>query len=279
MAAIELLDDWSHAPAPLTTVLLERYLARIEVQQPEAPTETALAEVLWAHLTAFPFENFDALLGRPVDVDPESLVTKFVDGQRGGYCFEQNMLLGASLGAIGFPVRLLGARGILGASEPRPRTHLALLVDLPDGSGRLVDAGFGRTTLRSPLTLEPSQVQRLGSDEYRLVDRDGELAVQARRAGAPDWVSLYLLDPRPLLPIDVEMANHFVATHPKSHMKEQPIVLRPLATGKRSLVGRRFVAEEAGRQVDRELEPGEIDAVLRDEFGIFLPVPLDTLQG
>lgn len=270
MAAIELVDDWSHAPAPLTTLLLDRYLDRIGIRRPDAPTEIALAEVLWAHVAAFPFENFDALLGRPVELDHESLVAKFVDGRRGGYCFEQNMLLGASLSAIGFPVRLLGARGILGASEPRPRTHLALLVDLPDGRGRLVDAGFGRTTLRAPLTLEPGRVQRLGRDEYRLVDRDGELAVQTRPAGVTDWVSLYLLDPRPLLPIDVEMANHFVATHPKSHMKERAIVLRPLATGKRSLVGSRLVVEEDGRRVDRELEPEEFDAVLRDEFGIVL---------
>lgn len=271
MTAIELVDDWSHALEPLTAPLLDRYLDRIGVRRPAAPTETALAELLWAHVAAFPFENFDALLGRPVELDHESLVAKIVDGQRGGYCFEQNMLLGASLSAIGFSVRLLGARGILGATEPRPRTHLALLVDLPDGGGRLVDAGFGRTTLRAPLTFEPGCVQQLGGDEYRLVDRDGELVVQTRRASAPDWVSLYLLDPRPLLPIDVEMANHFVATHPRSHMKERPIVLRPLATGKRSLVGRRFVVDEAGRQVDRELEPDEFDAVLREEFGIVLP--------
>jgi N-hydroxyarylamine O-acetyltransferase len=271
MAAIELVDDWSRTPAPLAEPLLERYLQRIGLARPSAPTLSALHDILWGHLAAFPFENFDALLGLPVTLAHEPLVEKLVDGQRGGYCFEQNILLGASLQALGYSVSLLAARGILGATGPRPRTHLALLIELGDGRRRLVDAGFGRASLRSPLELEPGRIQPVGRDEYRLVDHHGELAVQCRPIGAPHWTTLYLLDPRPLLPIDVEMANHFVATHPASHMKERPIVLRPVATGKRSLVGLRFVADEQDRQLDRDIAPAELDELLRSEFAIHLP--------
>ena len=47
------------------------------------------------------FENLDPLLKRPVKLDAASLEAKLVKGGRGGYCFEQNLLFGHVLRALG----------------------------------------------------------------------------------------------------------------------------------------------------------------------------------
>jgi N-hydroxyarylamine O-acetyltransferase len=59
-----------------------------------------------------------------VSLVPEDLERKLVAQRRGGYCFEQNLLLKAALEALGAEVDLFLARVRLGA-EPgvtRPRT-------------------------------------------------------------------------------------------------------------------------------------------------------------
>src|SRR5664280_1308939 len=87
---------------------LENYLARIGFRGPTEPNLTTLAAIHAAHVNAIPFEGFDPLLRRPVKLDLASLQEKLVESRRGGYCFEQNVLLKAALEAIGFKVTGLG---------------------------------------------------------------------------------------------------------------------------------------------------------------------------
>ena len=48
------------------------------------------------------FENIDVLLKRDVSLYLATLQRKLVHRRRGGYCFEQNTLLGAALRVLGF---------------------------------------------------------------------------------------------------------------------------------------------------------------------------------
>ena len=73
---------------------LDAYLARIGLSG-----QPALAEVHRAHVTSIPFENLDPRRGIPVSLAPENLERKLVDARRGGYCFEQNLLLATALEA------------------------------------------------------------------------------------------------------------------------------------------------------------------------------------
>ena len=262
---------WSFQVEPLSPAQLETYLSFLGVSAPAAaPTLDLLTELQLAHTRAIPFENFDPIAGRTVSLDAADLTAKLLSGTRGGYCFEHNILHAAALTALGYALRLLAGRVLVGAPEARPRTHLALRVDI-DGSSWIVDTGFGRTSLNGPLELGNEEPQLVAGDTYRLSEQDGEYLVQSSRGEGRRWTDLYVLDPSPVYPVDVEMANYFVATHPKSHLKVAPVVLRPSAAGKRSLAGGRLVVDEGERQVDREIAPGELAAVLRDEFGIVLP--------
>src|SRR5919201_4472917 len=104
---------------------LEAYLARIGVRG-----RPGLAELHRAHVTSIPFENLDPRRGIPVSLETEDLERKLVHRRRGGYCFEQNLLLKAALEALGAEVEMLLARVRVGRppGTPRPRTHLVLRV-------------------------------------------------------------------------------------------------------------------------------------------------------
>src|ERR1700758_5278811 len=90
---------------------LNEYFDRIGYRGPAEPNLDALQGLVTAHTRTIPFENLDPLLGIPVDdLSPEALVDKLVHRRRGGYCYEQNGLMGYVLAEIGFRVRRLAAR-------------------------------------------------------------------------------------------------------------------------------------------------------------------------
>ena len=89
-----------------------------------------LTELHRAHVTSIPFENLDPYQGLPVSLQVEDLERKLVRERRGGYCFEQNLLLKAALEALGADVDMFLARTRVDAKPGvvRPRSHLVLRV-------------------------------------------------------------------------------------------------------------------------------------------------------
>jgi N-hydroxyarylamine O-acetyltransferase len=75
---------------------LGAYLERIG-----ASTASGIKDIHRAHALAIPFENLDPRRGVPVSLETEDLQRKLVGRRRGGYCFEQNLLLAAALEALG----------------------------------------------------------------------------------------------------------------------------------------------------------------------------------
>jgi N-hydroxyarylamine O-acetyltransferase len=114
---------------------LAEYLARVGLAAAPAPTAEGLAELHHAHATHIPFENLDVLLGRTIRLDPASLHQKLVRDGRGGYCFEQNLLLHHALTGLGFAVVRLAARVVWNRPPEAPimpLTHALLRVSPAD---------------------------------------------------------------------------------------------------------------------------------------------------
>jgi N-hydroxyarylamine O-acetyltransferase len=84
---------------------LDAYLERIGLDG-----RPSIAQVHRAHLTSIPFENLDPHQGVAVSLEVEDLERKLVSERRGGYCFEQNLLLKAALEALGAEVDMFLAR-------------------------------------------------------------------------------------------------------------------------------------------------------------------------
>lgn len=209
---------------------LEGYLARIGLDG-----RPGLTEVHRAHVTSIPFENLDPHCGVPVSLAVEDLERKVVVRRRGGYCFEQNLLLKAALETLGAEVDLLLARVRWGAPAGvmRPRSHLVLRVRT-EGASWHADVGFGAGTPLEPLPFGPGVEHEQAGWRFRIVEEGQELVLQTVQSD--EWVDVYGFPAHPVPFVDLETSNWFTSTHPRSPFVSGLIVSSQAADGTRTML-------------------------------------------
>ena len=254
---------------------LDAYFRRVGYDGPRTPTLETLRELHRLQPQAIAFENLDPLLGRPVKLDAGSLDAKLVKGGRGGYCFEQNLLFGHVLRALGFKVREATAR-VRWSVPPgvqTPRVHALLIVEA-EGESYLVDVGFGGNVATSPLALRSRDEQTTPHEPFRLVEDAHRVVVEAKIAG--EWTSLYATDLAESIPADFELGNWFTSAHPES------IFVNGLLAA-RAEPDRRYALFNNVLSVHKLKEGSEkrtLDArELRDALGDLFKIRLDGLDG
>jgi N-hydroxyarylamine O-acetyltransferase len=249
---------------------LDAYLDRIRLGRRPDPTLETLRMVVSGHCAVIPFENIDVLLGRAPKLDLGSLQAKMVRGKRGGYCFEQNLLLRAGLCALGFTATGMIARVVRGlpADAARGASHMVVRVDLPEGPF-LVDVGFGSLTPTGPLAMRPTIEQETPHEPMRLLPVGSELVLQAKLDNI--WENLWRLCSHAVADADYEVANWFTATNPGSVFVSNMIAARPGSGGARHtfLNGRVSLRLADGTVERRELvDDAGIADVLVGTFGL-----------
>ena len=209
---------------------LDAYLARVGLKG-----RPSVAEVHRAQVTSIPFENLDPHCGIPVSLAVEDLERKLVSRRRGGYCFEQNLLLKAALEALGAEVELFLARVRLGTprSVTLPRSHLVLRVRA-DSTTWLADVGFGLGSLLEPLPFGPCEEHAQSGWRFRVVEEEPELVLQTAQEDA--WLDVYGFVPDPVPFVDVETSNWFTSTHPRSPFVTGIMVSAHASDGSRSML-------------------------------------------
>jgi len=250
----------------MTDNRLAAYLDRIAL--PAAPDVSAegLAALLSAHRRAIAFENLDIPLGRGIRIDSESVFDKLVTRRRGGYCFEQNRLLGDRLVELGFTLRPLLARVHLG-NPPEAitvRSHVTLLVTL-DGAPWIVDGGFGGSDLPLLPLIDGATATSPDGATHRL-RRTGALcgdwlleragphgATDGRALPHEDWQAQYSFDLVHVAPDDLEQCNHWTSTRPGTRFTTLHIASIALPSGFASLTDRMLVVQEGGTKSTREI--------------------------
>ena len=254
---------------------LDAYLARINYTGPRTPTYDVLAGILRAHTASIPFESFDVLLGRPIRLDTEGLHAKIVIGNRGGYCFEHASLMHAALEAMGFAPLRHCSRVVL--FEPRHesvRQHMFLTVSI-GGATYVVDPGFGPFACPLPIPIDGTPVPtsapthrlaREGNDWFLYVTRDGK-QIQG-------WVSTMEEE----YPVDFEMMNHYIATHPASFFTHNILASAVTQGGRVNIMNQgvhiiRNGAVEPMQLADRKA----LRALVAQHFGFDLP-ELETMR-
>jgi N-hydroxyarylamine O-acetyltransferase len=248
---------------------IDAYLSRIRYRGDREPTLATLRALHLAHATQIPFENLDILLGRPIRIDLDNLQEKLVFGRRGGYCFEQNTLFAGVLRAVGFDTTLLAARVRFGTTRVLPRTHMVLRVQ-SDGAEWLADVGFGAAGLLQPIRFGDSKEVRQFAWKYRLVRNTGHWVLQSLREGA--WTDLYAFTLEPQLPVDFEVANHYVSTHPQSRFVRALTVQQVMPDERKTLVDRELAIERSGGVERRTIGNDDVLLdVLAETFGLSFP--------
>jgi N-hydroxyarylamine O-acetyltransferase len=189
---------------------LDAYLERVGLNG-----RPSIGQVQRAHLSSIPFENLDPHQGLPVSLAVEDLERKLVTERRGGYCFEQNLLLKAALEALGAEVDMFLARMRLGEKPGvvRPRTHLVLRVR-ENGASWHADVGLGARGILEPIPFGPGPTREQSGWSFRVVNDGSELVLQ--QLAVDEWTDLYGFLPRPVPLVDVETSNWWASTHPRS---------------------------------------------------------------
>ncbi len=262
-------DEWQ-----IDRLDLDAYLSRIDYPGGLSPTGSTLTRLHRAHVAAIPFANLDIVLGHGVAVDLDSVQTKLVNRQRGGYCYEHGVLFAAALERIGYSVDRLLARIGDDKQRPRPRSHMTLHVH-SDTEEWLADVGFGAGLLE-PLPWGGTESHRQGGWTYQLTQESGSW--QLREAQGQDWAVLYSFTEDPQHASDVEVANHFTSTHPSSPFVGQLVVMRKDLEERRRLLNRRLtITRPDGTTDERELTDTQVAAALHDDFGLSLTPDEETV--
>ncbi|MCC6689445.1 MAG: arylamine N-acetyltransferase [Saprospiraceae bacterium] len=226
---------------------IEKYLARIAFEGTPVADMRTLVQIQQKHIASIPFENLNPLLGIPVLLDDDSLFKKMVLNKRGGYCFENNLLLKRILQLIGFDVR-----GLMGRAGPAEnsvgRTHLILLVSLGDDQ-YIVDCGYGGFVPTYPLLLRNDLIQHTPNEEFRIVQHAEDLRLEIFVDG--EWKRLYEFDLRHHIIADYEVANWYTSTCPGSRFTHQLIVARAEGNRRFTLTDLTYSEYNHGKRIKR----------------------------
>lgn len=248
---------------------LDAYLRRIGYTRPPRPDAATLAGLHRAHAHSIAFENADLMLGRPISLEIGDLQAKMVDRKRGGYCYEQNLLLAAALERIGFSVRGHAARVRVGGGL-RPATHMLLTVDLGDEGRMIADVGFGGGGPLEPIPLRDGAEARQGRWLFRL-RHEGGVEWGLDNAAGMQWNDVHGFTDTPFYRSDYKIFSHYLSTHPRSPFRHRLFVQRSEDTVRHLLTGTTLTAQYPdATTTSRDLDPRDLSAVLRDVFGIEL---------
>ncbi len=255
----------------MTHKQLITYFKRIDFEGNAQPNLETLQKLQRLHVQHIPFENLNALLKRLVLIDSDSIFQKLVLQNRGGYCFEQNLLFLDVLEYIGFSVKPLAARVLWKKPENAitANSHMLLAVELSDKS-YIVDVGFGGQSPTAPLVFEFDKDQPTPHGNYRLVDKSDFILLQTELKA--EWKTMYRFTLEPQFQIDYKVRNWYVSTHPDSHFTQVLTVARVGKTGRYTLNNNRFsVYKNNGNTEQRYLSSVlEIKQILEEVFSISL---------
>ena len=243
---------------------LADYLQRIAYTGEVNADYATLKQLMTCHLQTVPFENLDVLAGKPISLDPQTIVDKIVYRRRGGYCYEVNGLFAMALDSIGFPYRIVACRPMFYPAR-RPRTHAALVVTA-EGQDYLVDLGFGSYGIRQPMNLAvlDTPVQQY-YDQYKLtIAEDGDYVLSALVDG--EWIKQHGFKLTPMEWLDFMPANWFNSTHPDTVFTQKPLILLFTLEGKRVLLGDSFKQTEQGKTTVQNVLPEQQADILAEYF-------------
>jgi N-hydroxyarylamine O-acetyltransferase len=254
---------------------VDAYLARVNYTGPRTADYNTLSSILRSHIASIPFESFDVLLGRPIRLDPEALQAKIVANRRGGYCFEHGSLMYAALQAIGFaPIRHASRVVLFEQRHESVRQHMFLTVAI-DGVTYVIDPGFGPFACPFPIPVDGSPVPT-SAPTHRLSREGNDWILYVTQEGkqVPGWISTMEEE----YPVDFEMMNYYISTHPASFFTHNILASAVTHEGRINVMNQdvNIIRDGAGESV-RLTDRKGLRALIAQHFGFDLP-ELETMR-
>lgn len=224
-----------------------RYLERIKYKGVVYGDLHTLRTLLHHHLFAIPFETLDIYNHVPISLQIDALYRKVILRNRGGYCYELNVLFHRLLSVCGFDVSMIAGRLLHGHEYGPAFEHMALVVEL-DGCKWLIDAGYGDFSLR-PLAILPGAVQTDGRTYYQISDTvsvDGQqyLSVAKWNDSNQSFKTAYIFTLTPRVLAEFSAMNQYHQTSPRSHFARSLICSLPTTNGRISMINNKLILTE-----------------------------------
>jgi arylamine N-acetyltransferase len=193
----------------------QQYLERLHLSEVDK-TYVGLKVLQEQHMKHIPFENLDVVVGRDILLAPEHLFNKIVEGKRGGYCFELNLLYASLLRSLGFePKPVMGRVWLRNPKKMPPRNHLAHLLEL-EGKTYVTDVGFGALAPRVPLDINSNREVEDGDGMVRIINIETSQYMVQRKVGHL-WENQYSFEDVEVSDDDVQIASFYMSKSEHSH--------------------------------------------------------------
>lgn len=246
---------------------LDLYLERIGHPRPALANIETLHSLAAAHNRKIPFENIDVQLRRPLSRDKSAIFDKLVTRHRGGWCYEQNGLLGWALAELGFHVTPF-AGGVMrqSAGDFALGNHLGLIVHLEDDW--LVDAGFGGS-LSAPIKLEEGEHRQAPYKISLKIIDDGYWQFEEDSGGAPFSFDFKAIAADQAL---LDSKLQWLQSAPQSPFVQNLVVQQRQGDIHMTLRGRVMTTlSSRGKQQEMIDSPGQLVECIRDIFDLDVP--------
>lgn len=244
----------------------DEYLKYINFDGKPSADFESLKKLQFLHMCSFPFENLNPLFGKPVLLDSDSLINKFLKDYRGGYCFEQNLFYLNALKSFGFDAKPLLGR-VHSKEKIFGRTHMLLMVKI-DGKRYVSDTGFGGLCAPQPLWMDTEQIQKTVFGDYKITKDDNRFYLNIWMIDK--WQILYSFDLIDPVWSDFEVGNWYTSTSPDSHFTRRLTISKIDHSGRFSLHDFQFSRYSNSEIVERH-QLGcvrELKETIESKFGI-----------
>ena len=245
---------------------LTEYLKRIGITEKPTHTVAGLEQLSYAHFFSIPFENFSSHLKEKENLQLKSLYNKLIVRQRGGICYEQNLILAAALGGLEFDYELLsGQMASRDGHFGPPFDHLTLKVSLD--KDYLVDIGNGET-FTTPLSFEGTWTPQARGGVYRIVT-DGKQSYRVEQRAKNSQVrTVYLFTGKPRKIEAFEPMWKFHSESPDSHFARGWIATLPRANGGRLTVAKGIEMETTPQGMEKRAigSAQNLERILKEKF-------------
>jgi len=203
-----------------------------------------LSTLQYNHVTTIPYENIDLINRVPIIFDIDKLYDKVVNKQRGGYCFELNMILSWMLKKLGFEVRDYFARYLRGEEGIPLRRHRVLVATCDDGD-YLCDVGVGQSAPRWPIKMEEGLIQEQFGETYKL-EKDDFFGWVLYDLNKGEWRKIYSFTEELQTDMDYMPTSYYYESHWDSGFNKFPIIAIKTLNGRKTINDRCYKAFENG---------------------------------
>ncbi|MEH7178145.1 arylamine N-acetyltransferase family protein [Neobacillus vireti] len=248
---------------------------RIGIQEYEVITFEKLDKVLEKTAKAIPFENLCIMENRSTEITKERIMSKILEQNEGGLCYELNAILYLFLKENNFSSTLIRAVVYDHMKQQwsvTGNTHVANLLTF-DGQVYLVDTGFGGNLPLKPVPLNGKTVESK-TGEFRVVQTDSEhgdyILYMKLKHKDEDWKIGYAFRSNEGFH-DITNLNEvqkIIIEHPGSAFNKKPLITKITDKGNIILTDSSFTEWKDGKMIKEEIDEKRFSKLRKGYFNL-----------